>query len=102
VPTYSYKCKKCGHTFDLFHTMSAKPHVICEKCKGPCERMLGTGAGISFNGSGFYETDYKRGKAAGADKKSDSGPESKPAAKSEAKSDGASETKSAKKAAANE
>ena len=39
--------------------MSAKPRVKCEECGGPCIRLLGTGAGIIFKGSGFYETDYK-------------------------------------------
>ena len=27
--------------------------------KGPVERMLGTGAGLLFKGSGFYITDYR-------------------------------------------
>ncbi|HDP34010.1 MAG TPA: zinc ribbon domain-containing protein [Candidatus Hydrogenedentes bacterium] len=60
MPTYSYQCKRCGHTQDKFHAMSAKPRVKCEQCGGPCLRLLGTGAGIIFKGSGFYETDYKR------------------------------------------
>jgi len=65
VPTYTYECKKCGHEMDLFHSMSAKPRVKCEECGGGCRRLLGTGAGIIFKGSGFYETDYKtkKGKA---------------------------------------
>ena len=59
MPTYSYQCKRCEHTQDVFHSMSAKPRVKCEECGGPCIRLLGTGAGIIFKGSGFYETDYK-------------------------------------------
>lgn len=31
----------------------------CEECGGKCARQLGTGAGIIFKGSGFYETDFK-------------------------------------------
>jgi len=30
-----------------------------ESCPGPIKRLLGTGAGIIFKGSGFYETDYR-------------------------------------------
>ena len=59
MPTYTYECKKCGHEMDFFHAMSASPRVICEECGGACRRLIGTGAGIIFKGSGFYETDYK-------------------------------------------
>jgi len=44
---------------DLFHGISASPRPKCEKCGGSCRRLLGSGAGIIFKGSGFYETDYK-------------------------------------------
>lgn len=60
MPTYTYECIKCGHQFDCFHSITAKPKVLCEKCQGKCERLIGNGAGIIFKGSGFYETDYKK------------------------------------------
>jgi len=60
MPTYTYECVKCGHRFDYFHSITANPKVVCEKCKGKCERLIGNGAGIIFKGSGFYETDYKK------------------------------------------
>ena len=64
MPTYTYECKKCSHTQDRFHSMSATPRVKCEECGGGCIRLLGMGSGIIFKGSGFYETDYKKkGKA---------------------------------------
>ena len=60
VPTYSYACKKCDHTMDVFHGMTANPRVKCDACGSTrMERLLGIGAGIMFKGSGFYETDYK-------------------------------------------
>jgi len=40
--------------------MTASPVKRCPKCKGKVRRMLGTGAGIIFKGSGFYATDYKK------------------------------------------
>jgi putative FmdB family regulatory protein len=61
VPTYTYQCKECGHSFDLFHNINAKPRVKCPKCEGKCTRLIGCGAGIIFKGSGFYQTDYKNG-----------------------------------------
>ena len=60
MPTYTYGCKKCGHTFDVFHAMSATPKIKCEACGSVrTERHLGAGAGFIFKGGGFYETDFK-------------------------------------------
>jgi putative FmdB family regulatory protein len=60
MPTYEYRCRKCGHEFEDFKSMSAPPLTKCPKCKGKVDRLIGRGAGIIFKGSGFYETDYKR------------------------------------------
>lgn len=73
MPTYSYQCKRCDHVQDVFHSMSAKPLIKCSECGGKCIKLFGTGAGIIFKGSGFYETDYKKkGKAPATDKPSTS------------------------------
>jgi predicted nucleic acid-binding Zn ribbon protein len=39
--------------------MSAEPLKVCPECKGVLKRLIGTGAGPIFKGSGFYQTDYK-------------------------------------------
>jgi predicted nucleic acid-binding Zn ribbon protein len=36
------------------------PLKICPVCKGRLKRLIGTGAGLIFKGSGFYITDYKK------------------------------------------
>ena len=59
MPTYEYECKKCGYQFDRFQSITAAPLKTCPKCHGRVHRMLTTGSGIIFKGSGFYETDYK-------------------------------------------
>ena len=59
MPTYSYECTQCGHVVDVFHGISAKRRVKCAECGGSCRRLIGSGSGIIFKGSGFYETDYK-------------------------------------------
>ena len=63
MPTYEYECSKCGKTFDFFQSMNDAPLTDCpeEGCggKGTLKRLIGSGAGIIFKGSGFYETDYK-------------------------------------------
>lgn len=86
MPTYTYECQKCGADQDEFHMMTATPVIKCLSCGSPrMRKLLGTGAGIIFKGSGFYETDYKRnGKDAGSEK-SGAG-----ASKSESKTEGAS------------
>jgi len=69
VPTYEYECQSCGKVFEKFHSMSSHPRVKCPDCGGRAKKLIGTGAGIIFKGSGFYETDYRRkgsGKPAGA------------------------------------
>jgi len=39
--------------------MSAAPLTECPQCKGSLIRIIGTGSGPIFKGSGFYQTDYK-------------------------------------------
>jgi len=71
MPTYDYECSACGHGFEVFHSMTAEPLSECPECGGRLERLIGTGAGILFKGSGFYQTDYRSAeysKAASADK----------------------------------
>ena len=60
MPTYDYKCKECDYQFEMFQTMTAEPIKNCPKCNGSVKRLIGTGLGPIFKGSGFYETDYKR------------------------------------------
>lgn len=60
MPTYDYECKKCGHVFEVFQSITDPPVRACPQCKGRVKRLLGTGAAVMFKGSGFYETDYKR------------------------------------------
>ena len=73
MPTYDYECKSCGHAFELFQQMSDAVKRKCPECgKLTLHRHVGTGAGVLFKGSGFYETDYRSAsykKAAEADKK---------------------------------
>jgi len=109
MPTYEYECETCGHRFDLFQSMNDKRLTRCraEVCpsaktrgKGKVKRLLGTGAGVIFKGSGFYETDYrsdsykKGAEKAATSEKSGGGGDSK----SKKKSDGSGKSKPSKKA----
>jgi len=60
MPTYDYRCEACGHEFELFQQMSAAVETVCPECgEESLRRLVGTGGGILFKGSGFYETDYR-------------------------------------------
>ena len=60
MPTYAYECRACGHEFEQFQSITAKPIRTCPQCKARrVRRLVGAGAGIIFRGSGFYQTDYR-------------------------------------------
>lgn len=67
MPTYEYRCEKCEQIFEAFQPMKDAPYRVCprERCRlpewgqGPVKRLIGTGAGLIFKGSGFYITDYR-------------------------------------------
>lgn len=89
MPTYEYLCRSCGHQFEEFQSITEPVLVICPACQtDSLARVLGSGAGLIFKGSGFYLTDYVKGKEKGETK-------SKETPKTEAKpASPASETKS--------
>ena len=60
MPNYEYECAHCGHRFEIFQNIN-DPHLEkCPKCKDKPRRLIGSGAGIIFKGSGFYATDYRK------------------------------------------
>lgn len=67
MPTYEYQCAKCDQVFELMQSMKDPALTVCpkDKCprkvwgKGKVTRLIGTGAGLIFKGSGFYITDYR-------------------------------------------
>ena len=109
MPTYEYSCQKCGQTFEAFQSMRDEPFRECPKelCRlpkwghGKVKRLLGTGAGLIFKGSGFYSTDYrsesykaaaKKESPAKASESGDKSPKPEPA-----KASSSGETKAAEK-----
>ena len=110
MPTYEYVCEKCGHHFEKFQPMAAKPMAICPEdvCpqkrwgKGKIKKKISLGAGLIFKGSGFYITDYRSEKykeAAKKDVAATPGGDSKsakPAATGDSKPAAKAETKPAK------
>ena len=66
MPIYEYRCPN-GHTFEVFQRMSDPPARACEVCGArPVEKVLFPVA-VHFKGSGFYSTDYGRGRKSSKD-----------------------------------
>ena len=60
MPTYEYICDSCEHRFEEFQSITADPIKACPICsKKKVRRLISSGAGVIFKGSGFYCTDYR-------------------------------------------
>ncbi|MCK4353123.1 zinc ribbon domain-containing protein [candidate division WOR-3 bacterium] len=35
MPTYEFKCNKCGHQFEVFTSIRLRRKTKCPKCKSP-------------------------------------------------------------------
>lgn len=78
MPTYDYHCETCGHNFEHFQSMSSPKLTTCveETCvgtakgKGTVVRQISGGAGLVFNGDGFYVTDYVKKEGTSSSKSS--------------------------------
>jgi putative FmdB family regulatory protein len=93
LPTYEYRCPN-GHLFELFKRISDPPPDECAVCgASPVETVLYP-VPVHFRGSGFYTTDYGRGKGAKKDAK-ESEDSSGPAAESTSKEPVSTEKKAA-------
>ncbi len=107
MPTYEYKCQACDHQFEQLQPITAKPLRKCPSCgKLKLVRLIGSGAGIIFKGSGFYQTDYrsdgytkaaKQEKTPAAPAKADK-TDAKPEAKKETPAKGSGDRKGDKEA----
>jgi putative FmdB family regulatory protein len=75
MPNYDYECDTCGNRFEVFQSMNDAKLTACPdaECEGKVRRLLGTGGGIIFKGSGFYQTDYRSSSYNEAAKKDTSG-----------------------------
>lgn len=96
MPTYEYECTRCGRTFEVFQSITARPKtklaVDCAECdnQAPVRRLVGTGGAVIFRGSGFYATDYRSEsykRDAKAESEKSGGEKTGPAAKLPSKGD---------------
>jgi putative FmdB family regulatory protein len=57
MPTYTYRCTKCGDEIEVVQSMTDPPLKRCKQCRGALRRTFHP-VGIVLKGSGFYKTDY--------------------------------------------
>ena len=94
MPTYEYRCRDCGHTFEIVQRMSDDPLTVCPNCGGELRKVF-TPPAISFKGSGFYATDHgKKSKPSGDGKADGAKTDTKDTKKESSTSDAKSERKS--------
>ena len=62
MPTYEYRCKKCGEHLEVVQSFSEEPLKVCPNCKGQLQKVFSP-VGLVFKGSGFYKTVNRSGKS---------------------------------------
>jgi putative FmdB family regulatory protein len=67
MPTYVYRCAKCGEQIEAFQSFADKPLTKHDECGGKLNKVL-SAAGIVLKGSGFYKTDNRSGSSKGGNK----------------------------------
>ena len=62
MPIYEYRCQSCGHEMEKLQKISDDPLLECPACFEAALKKLVSAAGFRLSGSGWYETDFKKGK----------------------------------------
>ena len=77
MPTYRYRCAKCGDETEIWQSFEEKPKARhTGGCGGKLQKVMSP-AGIVLKGSGFYKTDNRSSKSgANGNGKESSGKES--------------------------
>ena len=60
MPTYDFKCGSCGHLFERLLPISDNSNQKCPVCGKNTQRLISSGIGLIFKGSGFYVNDYRK------------------------------------------
>lgn len=76
MPTYEYECGVCG-PFEQFQRITEDPLSDCPRCGSAVRRLISSGTGIIFKGSGFYSTDKRNAGKGSSDGDGKDGPGAK-------------------------
>ena len=61
MPIYAFECAACGHHFDRLQKMSDPDPTTCPHCGADAVKRQVTAPSFRLSGSGWYETDFKKG-----------------------------------------
>jgi putative FmdB family regulatory protein len=62
MPLYEYRCKSCGHAFEVIQKFSDRPLKTCRECSGPLEKLISRSS-FQLKGGGWFIGDYSSSKA---------------------------------------
>jgi putative FmdB family regulatory protein len=62
MPLYEYRCKSCGHTFEVIQKFSDRPLRTCRECSGPVEKLISRSS-FQLKGGGWFIGDYSKSKS---------------------------------------
>jgi len=98
MPIHEYRCESCGEQLEKLQRMNDDPLVDCPACGAPALKRLVSAASFRLKGSGWYETDFKKGNRHNLAEAADNGTDTKKVAgcdsKKDSKKTGASSTTS--------
>jgi putative FmdB family regulatory protein len=61
MPIYEYRCQSCDHELEALQKLSDPELSECPSCGKPELKKLISPVGFRLKGSGWYETDFKKG-----------------------------------------
>jgi putative FmdB family regulatory protein len=59
MPIYEYRCESCGYQFEQFQSMRDEPLKKCPECGKKVTRIIGTGMGVIFKGTGIHAANFE-------------------------------------------
>ncbi len=71
MPIYEYNCSECG-VFEVTQRITEDPLDTCPTCEGEVRKLI-SNTSFQLKGTGWYITDYGRGKGADGEKQDTNG-----------------------------
>jgi putative FmdB family regulatory protein len=62
MPIYEYRCHECGREFEVIQKFSDDPLTQCKHCGGAVTKLISQ-TSFRLKGSGWYVTDYAKGRS---------------------------------------
>jgi putative FmdB family regulatory protein len=93
MPTYEFRCTKCGEHLEVVQSFKDAPLTECPNCGGELRKVYSP-IGIVLKGSGFYKTDSRGSGKGGSSRSREKEKEKESSSPSPSKSDSSSSSDS--------